>query len=202
MKALNNQLKIVTVIFTLGFMFGCGENSDLDEAEAEGYLQRGWLEYGKGNYSAALLNFERAILKDDSLSDAHNGLGWSHLSASQSSSFNPQLVQKALASFQEAIRLDDKNADAWVGLANSLFLRRKEQNDFRTAIKAIDNASEANLALLYRHDYNSEADLHALKATCLYYLGDANSASIEVKSALAIDSENKTALALANLLNR
>ena len=185
----------ILIIITV-FISGCADNPQLDKVGAEQNLKTGWLEYNNGNYAVALLGFERAISLDDSLSDAHNGLGFSLLSASSSSTFNPQLVLKALSAFQEAIRRDDTNADAWVGLANALFLRRSEPGDFKTAVQALDNALKADSALLYRHDYNSEADIHALKAACLYYAGDVKSASIEVKSALEIDSKNQTALAI------
>ena len=182
------------------FISGCADNPQLDKVGAEQNLETGWLEYNNGNYAVALLGFERAISLDDSLADAHNGLGFSLLSASSSSTFNPQLVLKALSAFQEAIRRDETNADAWVGLANALFLRRTESSDFKTAVQALDNALKANSAFLYRHDYNSEADIHALKAVCLYYAGDVKSASIEVKAALEIDNNNQTALAIQNAI--
>jgi tetratricopeptide (TPR) repeat protein len=110
-------------------------------------------------------------------------------------------VLKALSEFQEAIRRDETNADAWVGLANALFLRRTDASDFKTAVQALDNALKANSAFLYRHDYSSEADIHALKALCSYYAGDVESASSEVKSALEIDSNHQTALATQNFIN-
>jgi len=172
----------------------------LDKVGAEENLKTGWLEYNNGNYAAALLSFERAISLDDSLSDAHNGLGFSLLSSSSSSTYNPQLVLKALSEFQEAIRRDETNADAWVGLANALFLRRTEPGDFKTAVQALDNALKGNSVFLYRHDYRSEADIHALKAICSYYAGDVEAASIEVKSALEMDSNHQTALAIQNFV--
>ncbi|HIE30610.1 TPA: hypothetical protein EYP66_25405 [Candidatus Poribacteria bacterium] len=189
----------ILVIITV-FMSSCADDPQLDRVDAEQNLRTGWLEYNNGNYNAALLSFERAISFDDSLSDAHNGLGYSLLSASSSSIFNPQLALKALSAFQEAIRLDETNADAWVGLANALFLRRTDPSDFKTAVQALDNALKADSTSLYRHDYNSEADIHALKAICLYYAGDVQSASVEIKSALEIDSKNQQALAIQKFI--
>jgi len=187
-------------IIIAGFISSCADDPQLDKIDAEQNVKTGWLEYSNGKYATALLSFERAISLDDSLSDAHNGLGYSLLSSSSSSTFNPQLVLKALSAFQEAIRRDETNADAWVGLANALFLRRTEVSDYKTAVQALDNALKANSAFLYRHDYNSEADIHALKAVCLYYAGDVKSANLEVKSALEIDSKNQTALAIQNAI--
>ena len=202
-KELRNRLFLqfgFIFVIIVEFISGCADDPQLDKVGAEENLKTGWLEYNKGNYAAALLSFERAISLDDSLSDAHNGLGFSLLSSSSSSTYNPQLVLKALSEFQEAIRRDETNADAWVGLANALFLRRTDASDFKTAVQSLDNALKANSAFLYRHDYSSEADIHALKALCLYYAGDIESASIEVKSALEIDNKNQTALGIQNFI--
>jgi len=179
---------------------GCGDDIEVDENAAKENLQIGWQEYTKGKFDSALLSFERAVSLDNSLSDAHNGLGWSHLSASQSDNFNPQLIQKALVSFQEAIKRDEKNADAWVGLANALFLRRENQQDFITAAQAIDNALKAYSARLYPHDYESKADLHAMKAVCYYYAGDIQSARREIENTADIEKGNKTVSAIQELL--
>jgi tetratricopeptide (TPR) repeat protein len=193
------KLEFILIVI-LVCISSCFDDPQSDRFGAEENLKTGWLEYNNGNYSAALLSFERAISLDDSLADAHNGLGYGLLSSSSSSTFNPQLTLKALSAFQEAIRRDETNADAWVGLANALFLRRTDASDFKTAVQAIDKALELDSAFLYRHDYTSKADIHALKAACLYYAGDVKSANIEVKTALEIASENQTALAIQNAI--
>lgn len=203
MKILVNPLKtylIISLLLTCWLISGCADDVEVDESAARENLQIGWQEYDKGKFDAALLRFERAVSLDNSLSDAHNGLGWSHLSASQSDNFNPQLMQKALVSFQEAIKRDEDNADAWVGLANALFLRRADKQDFITAVQALDNALKPDSALLYRHDYKSEADLHALKAVCYYYVGDSQSVSRAIENTTDIEKENKTVLAIQELL--
>jgi hypothetical protein len=61
---------------------------------------------------------------------------------------------------------------------------------------------KGNSTFLYRHDYNSEADIRALKAICLYYSGEVQAARMEVKSALAIDSKNQQALAIQNFIKK
>ena len=123
----------------------------------------------------------------------NNGVGWSHLSLA----LNPPLAQEA---FQNAVQLDASNADAWIGLANILYLRNKETNDFRSAIRAIDNALQGDAQYLFRHDYDSKADLYVLKASCYFYLGENQSAAVEINKALQIDTTHRTAVALQNLL--
>jgi len=203
-EMLDNLLKtylVISLMFICWLISGCTDVIEVDENAAKENLQIGWQDYDKGKFDSALLSFERAVSLDNSLSDAHNGLGWSHLSASQSDNFNQQLIQKALVSFQESIKRDENNADAWVGLANALFLRRADNQDFITAAQAIDNALKTDSTLLYRHDYKSEADLHALKAVCYYYAGDIQSARGAIENTTDIEKGNKTAIAIQELLS-
>ncbi len=194
------QFKTVTYIIyvtvcasCLLMQSGCSRDSDPNTSTALDYMARGWRSYESGNYAQALLSFERAINFDENLADAHNGVGWSHLSLS----LNPPLAQEA---FQNAVQLDASNADAWVGLANLLFLRHKDTNDFRSAIRAIDNALQGDAQYLFRHDYRSKAELYVLKAACYYYLGEDAPAKREVGKALQIETTNKTAIVLRDLL--
>ena len=172
---------------------GCSSDSEIDTPNAVNQAESGWRFYNSANYAQALLSFERALNFDEALADAHNGVGWSHLSLS----LNPTLAQEA---FQNAIQLDASNADAWVGLANVLYLRNKDATDFRAAIRAIDNALQGDAQYLFRHDYRSKADLYALKASCYYYLGEIPSVRQEIDKALQIDTTNRTAIVLQNLL--
>jgi Tfp pilus assembly protein PilF len=171
----------------------CSSDSDPNTPSAVNYTEQGWRYYESGSYAQALLSFERALNFDEALADAHNGVGWSHLSLA----LNPTLAQEA---FQNAVQLDTSNADAWVGLANVLYLRNKDTTDFRSAIRAIDNALQGDTQYLFRHDYRSKADLYALKALCYYYLGEDQSTEVEINKALQIDTTNGTAIALQNLL--
>ena len=174
---------------------GCSSDSDPNTSSAVNYTEQGWRHYASGNYAQALLSFERAVNFDENLADAHNGIGWSHLSLS----LNPLLAQEA---FQNAVQLDASNADAWVGLANILYLRNKEVTDFRSAIRAIDNALEGDAQYLFRHDYRSKADLYALKASCYFYLGEYQPAEMEIHKALQIDTTHRTAITLQSLLEK
>ena len=187
------MMLIASIFAIMTILNGCSSDSDPNTPSAVNYTEQGWRHYKSGNYAQALLSFERALNFDEELADAHNGVGWSHLSLS----LNPPLAQEA---FQSAVQLDTSNADAWVGLANILYLRNKETNDFRAAIRAIDNALQGDAQYLFRHDYDSKADLYALKASCYFYIGEHQSAAIEINKALQIDTTHKTAITLQNLL--
>ena len=184
---------IFIFLFPLLTQVGCSSDTEKATASAMNHTEQGWHAYRSGDYTQALLSFERALNIDPEFADAHNGVGWSHLSLS----LTLPLVQEA---FQNAVRYDASNADAWVGLANVLYLRYKDSSDFNAAIRAIDNALQADAQYLYRHDYQSNAELFALKAACYFYLGQNQLAKQEVDKALKIDAENRAVIVLQNML--
>ena len=184
---------IVVIACCLLMQNSCSRDSETGAPDAVNWTESGWRSYQSNNYTQALLSFERALNFDDGLADAYNGIGWSHLSLS----LNPTLAQEA---FQNAVQLDASNADAWVGLANVLYLRNKDTTDFRSALRAIDNALIGDATYLFRHDYRSTADLYALKASCYYYLGETQPAKQETQKALQIDATHRAAVVLQDLL--
>ena len=186
--------------------FGCGSDPEEEQTTMpEESLQDGWTEYRSGNYGTAILAFEKALIDGEDISaaavaDAYNGLGWVYLGFSQNVGVNQKNIVTALSKFQEAIASDANNADAWVGRAGLLLARRSSQDDLRDALQAIDNALQGDARYLYRHDYDSEADLRALKAQCYYYLGEWDKARDEINRVLAIEKNNSVALTIESLL--
>lgn len=172
----------------------CSNDTNVEGTTSSNHIQQGWTAYDSDDFTQAILNFERALNADPELADAHNGVGWSNLSLGLPLS----LAQEA---FQTAIKLDTSNGDAWVGLANVLYLRQNDKTDFESALLAIDNALQAEKQYLYRHDYTAESDLYALKACCYFYLGDLHKANQEIEHVLSIDKNNKTAILLQKLIN-
>ena len=187
------------LIFCL-MSFGCSDDPEVDTALAQKRQMDGWTAYDKGDFSTALLHFERVIELDATLADAYNGLGWTHLSTTRLPATNPEVLMKAQTAFEAAIRSDASNADAWIGLANTLFLRRESASDFQIALRAIDNAVQGDPQTLFRHDYQSIADLYALRASCHYYLGQTDFAKSSIENALQTEPSNTTALSLQHLL--
>lgn len=190
----------VILIFCLALFFGCSDDPEGDPAALQQEQEDGWASYNKGDFSAALLHFERVIDLDTTFADAHNGLGWTHLSISHEPATSPEILAKAQKAFEGAIRSDSSNADAWVGLATALFLRRESAVDFETALRAIENALQGDPRTLFRHDYKSNADLYALTAACYYYLGRTDLALAAIEISLQTEPSNATALSLQQLL--
>ena len=199
--AMNNCNAILSTLLLFAIVVGCSDAPNPDAEAARQQQTNGWLAYDREDFSRALLSFERATNLNPDLADAHNGLGWSHLSVSRVSAVNPQIVAKAKQAFEDAIRIDPSNADAWVGLANTLFLRRESDSDFQAALLALENAFDANHRFLFRHDYRSAANLQALKAACYYYLGRIDLARASVQAAFGIDPRNTSALSIRGLLD-
>ncbi|HEX29132.1 TPA: tetratricopeptide repeat protein [Candidatus Poribacteria bacterium] len=181
-------------------LIGCGGERDAFE-RSQRDIDRGWAYYSVGDMSSALMSFERATSVDLPPGDAYNGLGWVYLSSSEEVGGNDQLISQAVGAFQQAVRIDMENSDAWVGLALSLFLRRSDEDDLKSAIEAIDQAMK-NEKLLYRHDYTSKADLWALRGLCNFYLQKVDLALEDLRKALRIDPRNETALRLLYLIDR
>ena len=173
--------------------FACSNDTESESSTTLRHTQIGWSAYNSGDFTQALLSFERALKVDPEFADAHNGVGWSNLSLSLSLQFSQE-------SFQNAVKIDPTNADAWVGLANVLYLRNKNKTDFESAIRAVDNAIQGDEQYLYRHDYFSKANLFALKAASYYYLGDNEKTIKEINNTLNLDAENSTAIALHSLI--
>lgn len=190
----------VILILCLMVSFGCSDDSEVNIEAVQKEQLDGWAAYDKGDFSAARLHFEAVIELDPTLGDAHNGLGWSHLSISHEPAETPEILAKAQRAFENAVRTDASNADAWIGLANALFLRRESAVDFETALRAINNALQGDPRTLFRHDYQSVADLYTFRAACYYYLGQTDRARSAVESALEIEPSNVAALSLQQLL--
>ena len=194
----NHWISVILVLCLIAF--GCSDDPEVDTAVVAKRQMDGWAAYDKGDFSNALLHFERVLELDATFADAHNGLGWTHLSMAHAPTTTPEILAKAQTAFEAAVRSDSSSADAWIGLANTLFLRRESASDFETALRAIDNALQADHRTLFRHDYQSAADLYALRAACYYYLGQTILARSSVESALQTESSNTAALSLQRLL--
>jgi tetratricopeptide (TPR) repeat protein len=205
----NRKSQIACILCILSFIpyFGCG--SDPEEGEvvvpAES-IRKGWEEYNAGNYGAAILAFEGALSESADPAptaaeeaDAYNGLGWVYLSFSKSAIVNQKNIATSMDKFQEALARNAAHADAQVGQAALLLIRRASQDDFRDALKAIDDSLQGKTEYLYRHDYDSLADLYALKAQCYYYLGEPDKACEELERVLAVEKNNSAALAIQKL---
>ena len=200
------KLQVYLILILYCFIFACGDDPEEKKPSLnpEEEIMLGWEEYNSGRYGSAMQAYERAIkaISDNNslLAEAYNGLGWVYLGFSGSNGLNYNYIARSLDKFQEAISLDSNNADAYVGKACLLFIRRSSKDDFNESINCIDKALEADKAYLYRHNYDSISDLYALKAQCYYYMGESEKARAEAEKVLAIEENNITILTIKRLL--
>ncbi len=199
------HLKYISFFLALIFLYsGCGsEREDEENLNIQNELLKGWKEYGLGNHANSILAFEKVInakQSSDALADAYNGIGWVYLGFSQSAGVNLKNVAISISKFETAIKLDNTNADAHVGMACALLIRRSSDSDLRDAIVYIDKALNISNEKLYRHDYDSESDLHVLKAQCYFYLSELDKAKSEIEIAINKEKNNPVALAMIDIL--
>jgi tetratricopeptide (TPR) repeat protein len=195
----------LVAILCIFALVGCSSDQQDDNMmNPESDLQGGWQEYNSGNYEAAMLAFEKALNEKPSSeisSDAYNGLGWSYIGKSQEAEVNQMNLANAIDKFRESINQDKTNSDAWIGQACVFLIRKNNNEDLQNILKSVDNALQGDGRYLYRHDYDSEADIHALKAQSYYYLNRFEDAQNEIGYALAIEKENNIALAIKDLID-
>ena len=136
-------------------LMGCGGGSGLGPQELKKHEDRlrdrlpvDWGNYNGGGYQEAIEFFANTLQEADTFegseailneikSEAHNGIAWSY--------FRLQDLESAWNSFQQATRLNRRNADAWAGWAG-VALASQRYND---------TAQFANQVLESKLDYNS-----------------------------------------------
>jgi len=179
---------VVIAIFAgaLGCGGDAGDSGGGATVDAQAAIVRGWEAYGARDFAIALVEFERAVNLDDSQADAHNGLGWTRLHRLEGAP-SPEVLTLASESFAEALRADARHADAWVGMAQALFMARDDAKVLLDAANALASAREADETTLYRHDYTSKAQIRALEAWCYYYAGEPVAAASVARAAAELD---------------
>lgn len=196
-------LFLALMVLMVVISMNCGSNHDEKSTDSDTELADGWREYASGDYESAILAFEKASNGEapaDVIADSYNGIGWTYLSISQNIGINSANLDNAIGEFRKSIERDKSNADAMVGRAVALLLRRNGSEDYQDAIALVDLALNGDSDFMYRHDYKSKADLHALKSQCYCYLGEIDKAEIEANLALSIQGDNKTALSVKKLM--
>ncbi len=101
---------------------------DSARAQAERYLQQALAHYDKGEFEAALEDFDLAIRLDKGYDEAYNGRGWA--------SYKLGDCEAALEDFDQAIALNPDYADAYAGRGWTYYA----EGDYETALSAFDDA--------------------------------------------------------------
>ena len=118
-------------------------------------LGKACLQYRKGDYKGALINYRKALkICPNGPPGIRLGIGICQ--------FKLNKMEEAKLAFERVLQLDDKNVDAYVGLALT-HLNKKDVESFRTAVQLLSKA--------YGIDYNNPMVLNHL-ANHLFYKKD------------------------------
>jgi len=93
----------------LAVLAGCGGDSG-----AEKYLQEGFVNFQQHNYDQAIASYEKAIKLAPKAAAAYNMLGMAYR-FKYNQLRNPELKEKEIAAFKQAIEVDPK---FWVAMIN------------------------------------------------------------------------------------
>jgi tetratricopeptide (TPR) repeat protein len=167
-------------------LFGYGGNCDNGEVcDAPLLTREGWERFEAGSYQAAIDKFNKAIECDGSYSDAYNGRGWAQLRL--------DLLDEALASFDECLTLTAASADPYAGRAPAY--RDLEPPRFADAVTTAAAALAMEPRYRFAHDESFDwQDLRLLKAQSHFALNQFDLAVVEVDSlgGKEIDPESAT----------
>lgn len=168
------MLKTVRILLRLpmliivGSVVGC----DNPEQRAEEYLEKGHVQYQKGDYERAALELRNALQLNDKLAEAWYLLGRIALS--------DEKWRTAVAQFDRTLELDAEHVDAIVYRGSVLLLA----GDLEAVSQAVDDA----LALSPDH-----ANAILLRAALETRRGDFEAAEASVEKAIAVEPTNEEA---------
>ncbi|MBI2943441.1 MAG: tetratricopeptide repeat protein [Candidatus Wallbacteria bacterium] len=154
---------------------------------ASGKITQAYGLFKQGNFSGAAQVFNQ-VLADNPIAgeraEALAGLGFSNVRLKGSSN--------GIANFEEALKVDSRNADARVGLGGAL-ISRGSSDDIRRAIDALQGISPGNPEFRFVDQYGigiADAEVHALLAYALFVNGDRSASASQAALARSRDSAN------------
>ncbi len=152
---------LVTVISA-----GCSKEDDSPTSGANlspaQQVGQGWTYYEEGEYTKALQEFEGAIGRDASLSDAWNGKGWTLGKL-------PDRLDDAPVCFARALQIDTTRYDAIGGWAFAAY----QLGSWSSAIQKSDSLLHRRPGWRFLHEATlNDDDVQLLKAAAHYNLGD------------------------------
>jgi tetratricopeptide (TPR) repeat protein len=152
-----NKLLTIAMVTLVAMAFaGCGGGSGIgpeallkQEKKLRDRLPIDWVSYNSGDYPAAIDFFAKTLEQADTYegseailneikSEAHNGIGWAF--------FRQQDLEGSWNSFQQATRLNRRNADAWTGWAGVALASRRYNDAAQFATQALESSADYNSA--------------------------------------------------------
>ncbi len=164
--------KLLPLILLMSIFVGCKSDDKATgpTGDARTIAASGWDLFEVGEYSNALNLFNQAEAIDGGLVDAKIGIGWSETRASTHN------YQRAIAKFAEILNpqtgLAKNSNDAQAGLAYAYYGNSQFNEADSAATYVVVRSSIWN----FIHDQSiSVQDLHALRASCRFNVGNFDS---------------------------
>lgn len=156
---LYKKLSIVTLGLEIGLLSACSLNPNVRKQK---YFQNGQAFFAKGEYSAAIVEFNRAVKIDPGFADAHFQLGQSYM-----------MMQQPDRAYQEFARTSDLRPNdyhARLAMANLLILghnfkQAKEQTDWLLQQRPYDPAVHSALSSFWAGQDNIPAAIQEVQKT-------------------------------------
>jgi len=159
---------VLSIIFVM--IMGCSDDGGSSGLSDEEILALGWENFGLGNYTDAIDNFNELIENEAYLPEAYSGLGWSYSRFGQ--------LQNSVTNFNNGLDnepTDDVGNDIHAGLS---FVQEALGN----YTDALTSTDEVGTAWQFEHDSQlSFNDIILLRAICYYALADFSNSLIEVQ---------------------
>jgi tetratricopeptide (TPR) repeat protein len=146
------NMKLAVLLIAVLSHLGCGGGNGLGPTEIKRQedklrdrLPTDWSPYNTGNYAAAIDGFTATLEQADILegsegvknqikSEAQSGIAWSF--------FKLQDLDKSDLAFRQALQLDSRNVDAWVGRAGVAHALQQFSDSIQFAITALEIDSD------------------------------------------------------------
>lgn len=160
----NSWIPVVCLIICLiSGIIGCGKDDDVvgPVVTPDDITGQGWELFERGEYDSSLVKFQVAIESGNTLSDAHNGAGWS-------TGRIPGMLNNAGGYFERSLELDTSRYDALGGWTFIVY----QQDEWETALDKADFLLRRRPTWRFLHesslDYN---DVRILTASANFKLG-------------------------------
>lgn len=148
-------MRIFLAIAFFLFSISCSETKN------NSFLKFGWEDFEKGNYSAAIINFEKAIDRGEDETEIETGIAWSHLKLENFS--------ESFTFFNSALGRNKnyKNAISGLGILNY------ENLDFQRSALILESLLEMDPAYSFEYDSSvNPQNIHLLLAHNYFILQD------------------------------
>ena len=186
MRSITKIFSIFGILMLL--QLGCGGGNGIgpkdvkrQEDKLRDRLPADWSSYNMGYYDAAIESFTQTLAQADGLegsegvknqvkSEAQSGIGWSF--------FKKQGLAKSDLAFRQALQLDSRNTDAWVGRSGVAHALQRFSDSIQFAITALEIEPDYDSALRFdggnrnlSHDNFDSRHVRLLLAESYFQMG-------------------------------